>query len=158
MLKIVTYGGKMSTTVHLFHIFIIVFQKYCILQGKIEVPPRNKMQLDFKIFFMYKRVFKMFEIVTYGERMLKLYIQSTFSLLYLRNTVFSGLKLWFRPEIAGSRQFYILIMFERVFKVLIIVTQGARMPKMNILSTFFIIVTSLVINNSGWKRVPTRVS
>ena len=84
---------------------------------------------------------KILKIVTYQDTMQKLYIMSTFSFLHFRNTVFCGLKLKFRPEIGGSYQIKIFLMSKRVFNTLRIVTYQDRMPKLYIVSTFFILVT-----------------
>ena len=77
------------------------------------------------------------KIVTYGEMMLMLYILSTFSLLYFRNTVLCRLKLRFQPEIGGNGEIKIFLLAERVFKMLRIVTYQDRKSKLYILSTFF---------------------
>ena len=62
------------------------------------------------------------KIVTYKDRMQKLYIMSKFSFLYFGNTVFCGLKSRFHPEIGGSYQNKIFFMSKKVFNMLIIVT------------------------------------
>ena len=76
-------------------------------------------------------------IVTYGEMMLPMYILSTFSLLYFRNTVLCRLKLRFHPEIGGNMEIKIFLLSERVCKMLTIVTYQDRKPKLYKLSTFY---------------------